>query len=74
MHGKKGLLEVLTFYSVHERFLNAAKIFDNEISACSKVDAGISEWFDVNVCQCCVMLSWLFTLFIGGALNEVRVR
>ena len=36
----------------------------------------MSEWFPVNVGlrQCCVMSSWLFSVYMDGVFREVNVR
>ena len=44
--------------------------------ACARVGNEVSEWFPVRVGlkQGCVMLPWLFNLYIDGMVREVNAR
>lgn len=73
---RKGVWEVMKMNGVGGRTLEAVKSFYNGSEACVTVGNEESEMFAVNVGlrQGCVMLPWLFNLYMDGVMKEVNAR
>ena len=58
------------------RLLRGVKSLYMGSKACVRVGNEVSEWFPVRVGlrQGCVMLLWLFNLYIDGVVREVNAR
>src|SRR5277367_2527837 len=71
---REGLWQVLRMYGVESKLLNGIKSFYDGSRACVRVDNNTSEWFDVKtgVRQGCVISTWLFNVFMDGAMKEMK--
>ena len=67
---------MLRVYGVGGKFLKVVQSFYVDSRACVRVGNDVSEWFPVNVGlrQGCVMLPWLFNVYMDGVVREVNVR
>ncbi len=54
--------------------MEGIKAFYWEVNACVKVDGGLSNSFEVGVGlrQECVMLTWLFNIFMNVCMKEMK--
>ena len=67
---------VLRLNGISGRLLRRVKSLYVGSKACVRVGNKVSEWFPVRVGlrQGCVMLLWLFNLYIDGVVREVNAR
>ena len=67
---------VLRLNGIGGRLLRGVKSLYVVSKFCMRVENEVSEWFPVRVelRQECVMLLWLFHLYIDGEVREVNVR
>ena len=65
---------VLRLYGIGGRLLRGVESLYVGSKACVRVGNEVSEWFPVRVGlrQGCVMLPWLFNLYIDGVVREVN--
>ena len=65
---------VLRLCGIGGRLLRGVKSLYVGSKACVRVGNEVSEWFPVRVGlrQGCVMLLWLFSLYIDGVVREVN--
>ncbi len=70
------LWEVLRIYGVGGKLLSAIKSFYEEPSTCVKISGETSEHFEIQVGlrQGCVMLPWLFNIYMDGVMREMKGR
>ena len=63
-------------YGVGGKLLKSVQCCYFNSKACVRIGNEVSEWFSANVGvdQCCVMLPWLFNLYMDGLVREVQVR
>ncbi len=56
------------------KLLSAIMSFYKEASSCVKISGETSEHFEikVGVRQGCVMLPWLFNIYMDGVMREVK--
>jgi len=68
--------DILRMYGVGGRLLSGVKAFYKGANACVKVNGKVGESFGIHrgVRQGCVMLPWLFNLFMDGVVREVKAR
>ena len=73
---REAMWNVLRLYGVGGKLLKAVKSLYVGSKACVRVGNELSDWFEVRVGlrQGCVMLPWLFNLYIDGVVREVNAR
>ena len=73
---RDAMWNVLRLYGIGGRLLRGVKRLYVGSKACVRVGNEVSEWFPVRVGlrQGCVMLLWLFNLYIDGVVREVNAR
>ena len=73
---RDAMWNVLRLNGIGGRLLRGVKSLYVGSKACVRVRNEVSEWFPVRVglIQGCVMLPWLFNLYIDGAVREVNAR
>ena len=67
---------VLRLYGIGGRLLQGVKSLYVGSKDCVRVGNEVSEWFPetVGLRHGCVMLPWLFNLYIDGVVREVNVK
>ena len=67
---------VLRLYGIGGRLLQGVKSLYVGSKACVRVGNEVSEWFPMRVGlrQGCVMLPWLFNLYVDGVIREVNAQ
>ena len=73
---RDAMWNVLRVYGIGGRLLRGVKSLYVGSKASVRVGNEVSEWFPVRVGlrQGCVMLPWLFNLYIDGVVREVNAR
>ena len=73
---RDAMWNVLRLYGTGGRLLREVKSLYVDSKACVRVGNEVIEWFPVKVGlrQGCVMLPWLFNLYIDGVVREVNAR
>ena len=71
---RDAIWNVLRLYGIGGGLLQGVKSLYVGSKACVRVRNEVSEWFPVRVelRQGCVMLPWLFNLYIDGVVREVN--
>ena len=67
---------VLGMFGINDQLLKVVQSLYEKIEACVRVCREKGEWFEVAVGlrQGCVMSPWLFNLFVGAVMKEVREK
>ncbi len=73
---RKALWKVLKIYGVGGQLMEGIKAFYREANACVKVAGELSGSFaiGVGVRQGCIMLPWLFNIFMDECMREVTAK
>ena len=71
---RDAMWNVLRLYGIGDRLLQGVKSLYVGSKACVRIGSEVSEWFPVRVelRHGCVMLPWLFNLYIDGVVIEVN--
>ncbi len=71
-----GIVGSLKLYGVGGKLLSAIKSFYEEVSACVKISGETREHFEIKVGlrQGCVMLPWLFNIYMDDVMREMKGR
>ena len=66
---------MLRMYNVGCKLLSGIQSMYVDSSACVRVKEGESEWFRIDnwVRQGCIMSPWLFIIYMGGMIKEVKM-
>ena len=75
-YNRDAMWNVLRLYGIGGRLLRGVKSMYDGSKACVRVGNEVSEWFPVRVGlrQGCVILPWLFNLYIDGVVREANAR
>ena len=73
---RDAMWNVLRLYGIGGILLQGVKSLYVGSKSCVRVGNEVSEWFPVRVGprQGCVMLLWLFNLYIDGVVRQVNAR
>ena len=73
---RDAMWNVLRLYGIGGRLLRGVKSLCVGSKACVRVGNGVSEWFPVRMGlrQGCVMLPWLFRMYIDGMVRKVNAQ
>ena len=73
---RDAMWNVLRLHGIGGRLLRGVRSFYVGSKACVRVGNEVSEWFSVRVGlrQGCVMLPWVFNLYIDGVVREVNAQ